>query len=446
MTIALFVPDKSPFSDIATTLRREGVALSALVLTSQLSPKDIPSEINKSILITSEQGIVSLGERTERVRELIGEGSVLILCSQQPTNSDRKLLVECGVSEIITPQSWSIAHLVERILGQLILDGDITPNACGTMRGGTKRLRDLYSHIEKVAALSEPILILGETGTGKELVAREIHNCSGRPDAYLPVNCPEITPELMSSELFGHEKGAFSGADRARMGLIASAGKGTIFLDEIGELDIQSQARLLRVLEDRKVRRVGANSFEVVHARVVLATNRDLQAASVEGKFRRDLLERIRGFTLELPPLRERKADIPILVSHFLDKFNEEYKTKVQIAPGSVDYLFQYDWPGNVRELRAVVRKAAVYADSSQYLNSLILQESIRGRDATPLRNAVPFNPAGDTWRDLIERAQAIYFRALLTQTNGNREAAIKLSGLSKSQFFEKLKEVSKES
>jgi DNA-binding NtrC family response regulator len=446
MTIALFVSDRLPLSEITVMLRGEGVDMSAFVLNSQLSPNDIPSKIKKSVLITNEHGIVSLGERIECVREIIGQEAFLILCSPQPTSSDRKLLIKCGVSEIITPQSWSVGHIVERILGQLILDGDIAPNSCGTMRGGTKSLRDLYSNIEKVAALSEPILILGETGTGKELVAREIHNRSGRQDSYLPVNCPEITPELISSELFGHEKGAFSGADRARVGLIVSAGKGTVFLDEIGELDIQSQARLLRVLEDRKVRRVGANSFEVVQARIVLATNRELQEACDEGRFRRDLFERIRGFTLELPPLRERKADIPILVTYFIDKFNEEYKTNVQIPPGSLDYLFQYDWPGNVRELRAVVRKAAVYADSSRHVNSLILQESIRGRDAKRLRNVVPFDPAADTWRDLLNRAQAIYFRALLTQTNGNREAAIKLSGLSKSQFFEKIKEISKES
>jgi two-component system response regulator HydG len=328
----------------------------------------------------------------------------------------------------------------------MILDGDITPYRWGALRGATRRLRELYSDIARLAPLSEPILILGATGTGKELVARELHNMSGRRDAYIPIHCPEMQHDLVSSELFGHEKGAFTGAERARHGLIASAGSGTVFLDEIGDLDLQSQAKLLRVLEDRKVRRVGANQFEDVRARIILATNRNLQEACAEGKFRRDLYERIRGFTLELPPLSERKADIPILASRFLDEYNEEYRTGDKMPEGSLDCLFHYDWPGNVRELRAVIRRAAAYADSSGYISPLILQESVRRPQSRGEQNAVPFDPAIDTWRDLLNRAQTIYLRALLAHTNGNREAAIKLSGLSKSQFFEKLKGSSKQS
>jgi DNA-binding NtrC family response regulator len=444
MTIGLFATSKLPLSEIAAALRGEGLVVSPFVLSSDLSSKDLPAPPDKGVLLTSEKGVVSVGEQTERVREIIGDRTPLILCVPQPTNPDRELLMECGASTIISPQSWAVGHVNERVLGQLILDGDLLPYERGGMYGATKKMRDLYWHIEKVAALSEPVLILGETGTGKELVARGIHNFSRGHETYIPVNCPELNPELMSSELFGHEKGAFTGADRARAGLIASAGRGTVFLDEIGDLDIQSQAKLLRVLEDRKVRRVGANKFEDVQARIVLATNRDLQKACDEGKFRLDLLERIRGFTLELPPLRDRKGDIPILVKHFVDKFNEEYNTGVKISSGSVDHLFRYDWPGNVRELRAVVRRAAAYADGNHYINSLILQESIRGRETRVAQNSVPFDPKLDTWRDLLNRAQTIYFHALLSQTNGNREAAIKLSGLSKSQFFEKIKDSSR--
>jgi two-component system response regulator HydG len=444
MTIGLFATAKIPLPEIAAALRSEGLVVSSFVLSSDLSCKDLCTPPDKGVLLTSEKGVVTVGEQTERVREIIGDHTPLILCVPQPTNQDRKLLMECGASKIISPRSWAVEHVNERVLGQLILDGEVVPYECGDMYGATKRMRDLYWHIAKVASLSEPILILGETGTGKELVAREIHNRSRSAEIYVPVNCPEINPDLMSSELFGHEKGSFTGADRARAGLISSAGKGTVFLDEIGDLDIQSQAKLLRVLEDRKVRRVGANKFEDVQARIVLATNRDLQQACDEGKFRHDLLERIRGFTLELPPLRDRKGDIPLLVKHFVDKFNEEYNTCVKIPSGSVDHLFHYDWPGNVRELRAVVRRAAVYADGNHYINSLILQESIRGRETKVTHNIVPFDPALDTWRALLNRAQTVYFHALLSQTNGNREAAIKLSGLSKSQFFEKLKDSSK--
>lgn len=444
MTIALFAPDKIPLSAIATTLRRAGSDVSPFVLTPNLGRHDITPKIVKGILITNEGGLIEIGEQTEQARDLLGEGPPLILCAPQPTTADRGVLMECGASDIITPQSWNTEHVSERVLGQLILSGDVTPNGCGTLYGGTTQVRGLYSDIEKLAPLSEPILLLGETGTGKELVARELHTCSGRRDSYIPVNCPELHPDLISSELFGHEKGAFTGASVARVGLLAAAGGGTVFLDEIGDLDLQSQAKLLRVLEDRKVRRVGANYFEEIRSRIVLATNRDLQESCVEGKFRRDLYERIRGFTLVLPPLRERKADIPILAKHFLDEYNEEYKTSCKFSAGSLDDLFEHDWPGNIRELRSVIRKGAAYSDLAGYVSSLVLQESVRKPPVKVTQGAVPFNPAIDTWRDLLGRAQVIYFRSLLILTSGNREAAIKLSGLSKSQFFEKLKDLPK--
>lgn len=444
MSVGLFATAKLPLSDIAAALRREGLKVPFFVLESELSGEALPGPLSKGILVTNEQGVVSVGEQTERVREIIGEDAQLILCAPQPTNPDRKLLMECGASEIISPRSWAVEHICERVLGQLIADGDVPPFACGEMYGATKRMRDLYWHIETVASLSEPILILGETGTGKELVAKEIHNRSRGQEPYLPVNCPELNPELMSSELFGHEKGAFTGADRARVGLIVAAGRGTVFLDEIGDLDLRSQAKLLRVLEEQRVRRVGANKFEDVQARIILATNHDLQKACDEGNFRRDLFERIRGFSLELPPLRARRADIPVLVKHFVQQYNDDYRQEVKIPPASLDQMFHYDWPGNVRELRAVVRKAAAYADRDGHMNSLMLQESIRPRRTQIGQHMIPFNPAVDTWRDLQNRAQTVYFNALLIQTNGNREAAIKLSGLSKSQFFEKIKDVSK--
>lgn len=442
MTIALFAPDKLPLPAIKAALCREGVKVSSFVLTSQLRRRDITQAVTKAVLISNETDVVGIGEQTEQVRCLIGGELPLVLCTPQLIAPDKEILFECGASEIVTPQSWSAEHVSERVLSQLILSEVITPSEYGALRGATRKVRELYSHIERLAPLSESILILGETGTGKELVAKELHKRSGRHGPYVPVNCPEINPDLMSSELFGHEKGSFTGADKARVGLIASAGKGTVFLDEIGDLDLQSQAKLLRVLEDRKVRKVGANRFEEVQARIILATNRNLQEHCADGKFRLDLYERIRGFTLGLPPLRERKADIPILANHFVNEYNKEYETSNQIPSGSLDGLFKYDWPGNIRELRAVIRKAAAYSDSSGHTNSLILQESVRRPQTGSAQNVVPFDPTIDSWRDLQHRAQTIYFRALLAHTNGHREAAVKLSGLSKSQFFEKLKEL----
>ena len=446
MSVALFASSQVPLESIAGVLRRAGLDVLTLSTDGPPGRKAVPDSVEKVVLILQQQGVVDTGEQTATVREAIGAGRRLIVCAPQPTKADREVLLDCGASEIITPQLRAAGHVAERVLAQLILEGDVTPNASGRLRGATKGMRALYAHIRKVAPLSEPILILGETGTGKELVAREIHDLSGHGGVYLPVNCPEISPELLSSELFGHEKGAFTGADRARVGLIAAAGEGTVFLDEIGDLDLQSQAKLLRVLEDHKVRRVGSNHLDEVHARIVLATNRNLQDACAAGKFRHDLFERIRGFILELPPLRERKADLLLLSQHFVEEYNKEYKTNLRLPAGGLDALFRYDWPGNVRELRAVIRKAAAYADSTGNISPLILQESVRGREMTVSTNVVPFDPAVDSWRDLVSRAQATYFRAVLQQTGGNKEEAIKLSGLSRSQFFEKLRGSSKDS
>lgn len=446
MSVALLASNQVPLEGIAGVLRREGLDVLALSTDGRLGRDTLPDPVGKIVLILPQQGVIDTGEQTAAVRDAIGERLRLIVCTSQLAKADREVLLDCGASEVITPQQWATGHVAERVLAQLILEGDVIPQASGRLRGATKAMRALYAHIRTVAPLHEPILILGETGTGKELVAREIHDLSGRAGEYLPVNCPEISPELLSSELFGHEKGAFTGADRARVGLIAAAGKGTVFLDEIGDLDLQSQAKLLRVLEDHKVRRVGSNHLDEVHARIVLATNRNLQDACAEGKFRLDLFERIRGFTLELPPLRERKADLLLLSQHFVEEYNKEYKTGLALPIGGLDALFRYDWPGNVRELRAVIRKAAAYADSAGNISPLILQESVRGREMTVPPNAVPFDPAVDSWRDLVSRAQAMYFRAVLLQTGGNKEEAIKLSGLSRSQFFGKLRKSSKDS
>jgi DNA-binding NtrC family response regulator len=233
---------------------------------------------------------------------------------------------------------------------------------------------------------------------------------------------------------------------------LAEAGRGTVFLDEIGELDLKAQAILLRALEEKKVRRVGANQLEDVQARIVLATNRDLELECEAGRFRQDLFERIRGFTVELEPLRERRADIPLLVERFVSEFNRELERELQVPAGACDCLFEYDWPGNIRELRAAVRNAAAFAGEGRFISVFHLRESTLRRrrqdkarpPASPSdkRCTVSFDPHRDKWRDVAKRAQAVYFRALLEATGGNKEKAIPLSGLSRSQFYEILKEV----
>lgn len=438
MPVTIFAQQQFP-SDavdaVIAALRREGVTASRSSLRRDANAPATPD--GTAALIAAELGTVSIGEHTSVARKLIGAAAKLIVCAPQQTDSDYQLLLVCGASVVVTPRSWAPLPVAERILAELILDGEAQPSAFGALRGGTLKMRQLYAHIERLAPLDEPVLIHGETGAGKELVAGELHRRSGRrAEQLLAINCAELSPELMGSELFGHAPGAFTDARHARKGLLAEAGRGTVFLDEIGDLDLKAQAKLLRTLEERKVRPVGADRWHDFHARVVLATHRDLEEDCEAGRFRRDLYERIRGFTLELPPLRDRRADIPLLALHFVEEYARNYAAPLTVPPGALDCLFQSEWVGNVRALRAAVRKAAAYANSGN-LSVAVLEESTRRRETSPALRTFTVDPAVETWRDFQRRAQAAYFQAALAQAGGNKVAAAKLAGVSRSQFYE---------
>jgi DNA-binding NtrC family response regulator len=278
------------------------------------------------------------------------------------------------------------------------------------------------------------------------LIAKEIHRLSNRPEPFLKLNCAEFSPELLRSEMFGHARGAFTSAHQEKAGLMAEAGKGTLFLDEIGEIDIYAQATLLQVLEDRKFRAVGSNKFQNFSARLVFATHRNLEQMVEQGKFRRDLYMRIYDLKIQAPPLRDRRADIPILVHHFLDIFNREYPERAaMIQPGALDCLFHSEWPGNVRQLLKVVRQAAVWKDQNDNLSVAVLQNEIniinQQKEHITL-NSASFDPISDTYHDATRRMQKTYLIALLEHTKGNKEAAYKMSGLGRSRFYDLLKEL----
>lgn len=403
--------------------------------------------VETCFLISQEPGFLAFGERLGRLRERVDGSVSLIACAPRPTAADRELLHECGAAGVITPEGWRPDQVAERILAELILAGVIHPFSCGSLLGATPGMRDLYGRIERVAAVREPVLILGETGTGKELVAREIHARSERPGDLLAINCAALTPELLESELFGHERGAFSGAVATRKGLLVEAGRGTVFLDEIGELAPSSQAKLLRVLEERKVRPVGANRWQTVEARVILATHRNLEEACREGRFREDLFYRISGLTLHLPPLRERKADLPMLANHFVESYNRAYPGRRFAPPGAWDPLFRYHWPGNVRELAKVIWQAATFAPGSDGpIGALSLQDWTSRQPLQAVsRWQIPFDPLADSWKDVQDRLRKAYFRSVLRECGGNKEEAMKRAGISRSQFYEILKQIEPE-
>ena len=245
-----------------------------------------------------------------------------------------------------------------------IAETEPDPEAEGVIVGSSPAMREVYKAIGRVAAQDVPVLITGESGTGKELVARAIYQHGSRARApFLALNCAAIPEQLLESELFGHEKGAFTGADRRRIGKFEQCSGGTLLLDEIGDMPLPLQSKVLRLLEEQTFERVGGNETIHTDVRLIAATHRDLKTWSEEGKFRSDLYYRLGVFTIHLPPLRERGGDLPLLVSHFLRRLSRELGREVQqIAPEAFDRLCSYSWPGNVRELQSVLKQALLQA------------------------------------------------------------------------------------
>jgi two-component system, NtrC family, response regulator AtoC len=228
-------------------------------------------------------------------------------------------------------------------------------------------MRRIQTLVQRVAATDVTVLITGESGTGKEVVARIVHNLSPRAHRpFVPINCAAIPHQLLESELFGHARGAFTGAHSARAGMFHLAEGGTIFLDEIGEIPLALQPKLLRVLQDGEVRPVGADRSASVNVRVIAATNKDLAQELEAGTFREDLFYRLQVIPIHLPPLRSRRSDIPLLVEHFLAKANRKYGLTAKISSEVCVYLWEYDWPGNVRELENIVERLVVLCENGQ--------------------------------------------------------------------------------
>jgi formate hydrogenlyase transcriptional activator len=289
--------------------------------------------------------------------------------------------------------------------------------------GSSDALRKVLRRVAKVASSDSTVLILGETGTGKELVARAIHKRSVRADrAFIGVNCAAIPPSLIASELFGHEKGAFTGATQRRLGRFETATGGTIFLDEIGDLPGEIQIALLRVLQEREIERVGGNNSIPVDVRVLAATHRDLNALVAEGRFREDLLYRLNVVPIEVPPLRERVADIPLLVEYFIDRFGKRAGKKFKtIDKKSVKAFQSYGWPGNVRELQNVIERAVILSEGETFaLDEGGLRRELR---AIPRRTGSLLSALVKQEKEMIETALA----ASHGQVSGPSGAATKL-------------------
>jgi DNA-binding NtrC family response regulator len=301
--------------------------------------------------------------------------------------------------------------------------------------GESPAMRQLFETVQQVAPSRATVLITGETGTGKELIAKAIHNLSPRKNgAFIAVHAAALPSTLLESEVFGHEKGAFTGAVERRIGRFELADGGTLFLDEVSELEPSIQVKLLRVLEERAFERVGGAKTLQVDVRLVAATNKDLKKLVSEGKFRDDLFYRLSVVTIDLPPLRERRDDIPLLVKAFLDEFGRENSKQVrELTPEALNVLLAYDWPGNVRELRNAIEQMVVLARAER-LTVRDMPAAIRGSADLTKINVVR---AGMT----VEEAERQLIVQALKETNGNRTKAAQKIGISRRTLHRKLKE-----
>lgn len=295
------------------------------------------------------------------------------------------------------------------------------------MIGSSPQMVEIYKIVSRVAATDATILVEGETGTGKELFARMVHHHSPRAQhPFLPVDCASIAPSLLESELFGAVKGAYTGADRDRMGIFEAANHGTVFLDEIGDIELNFQLKLLRFLQEREIRPLGSAKSRPVDVRVIAATNRDLQRLVEQGKFREDLWFRVNVVRVILPPLRERKGDVALLAHYFVKKYNQRYSRQARLTESGLEALNEYTWPGNVRQLQHLMERLVILAPDGRIDQAAV-------RDA--LRATEPREHAVETLAD----AEMDQIRKVLAATGGNKSRAARILGIERKTLYRKL-------
>jgi DNA-binding NtrC family response regulator len=300
--------------------------------------------------------------------------------------------------------------------------------------GATPKMIDIYKKIAKIARIEAPVLVVGDSGSGKELVARALHANSRRASSrFVVINCGALPETLLESELYGHERGSFTGATASRKGLFESASGGTVFLDEISETSLSFQVKLLRVIQEREIRRIGSNEVIHVNVRLIAATNRDLRDMVRTHRFREDLFHRLNVFTIAVPPLKERTEDIPLLASYFLKMFSEKYGKTVRLAADAVEVMKRYSWPGNVRELRNMLERAVTFNDTGV----IGADELDFGEDRPDIADAgaIADPPTGSL--DQMERE---HIMRVLKETGGNKKRAAEILGIERRTLYNKAK------
>lgn len=396
-------------------------------------------------------------ELLDEVKTLQSETSVIVMTAFATVTSAVEVMRTGATDYLTKPFAMDeLAAVLERTATRRNLNSDSrglrerlrSQQTLGTIIGQSPEMDKLYRILSKVAHSSHPVMILGESGTGKELVARSIHgNGPNAQQPFLPVDCGSLVPTLVESELFGYVKGAFTGANRNKDGLLVAAGEGTVFLDEVGELPMDLQVKLLRALQDREVKPVGATQRVSIRARILAATNRDLTSMVEQGRFRKDLYYRLNVVSLKIPPLRERRQDIPLLTAHFLDRIGKEYGKRFELGDEALRVLADYDWPGNVRELENALERACSFASGTTVqLGDLPTQlqdfRMHQRRLTVPLRQtleaaAATAEPGVTSLAEMEKQAILDTIRRL----KGDKLQAARLLGIGKTTLYRKLKE-----
>ncbi len=392
----------------------------------------------------------------DEVKSVRPETSVVVMTAYATVTSAVEVMRTGATDYLTKPFAMDeLAAVLERTAERRQLDSESrrlrermrVQGSLGTIVGQSPEMDRIYRILSKVSQSNHPVMILGESGTGKELVARAIH--SNGPKAmkpFLPVDCGSLVQTLVESELFGYVKGAFTGANRDKEGLLVAAADGTVFLDEIGELPLDLQAKLLRALQEREVRPVGASHRVPMRARILAATNRDLKQMVEQGKFRKDLYYRLNVVSLRLPPLRERREDIPLLTAHFLERVGKENGRQYVLNDETLRIMDEYEWPGNVRELEnALERACSMASDNLVQLGDMptgLVDFHMQKRRLTmPLREQLEAAAADMSNVTSLAEMERNAIVDAIRRLNGDKLQAAKLLGIGKTTLYRKLKE-----
>jgi two-component system nitrogen regulation response regulator GlnG len=442
------------YRDVNLTLLTASTAAEGLDVVARQQPDVVFLDIN----LPDQSGL----ETFSQIRRLDARIPVIFITGHGTTDTAIEAMKLGAYDYLLKPLELpQIRELVERALEisrlmhtpAVLADEEPVPQKSDVLVGRCPAMHEVYKAIGRVASQDVTVLILGENGTGKELVARAIYQHSRRASGpFLAINCAAIPETLLESELFGHEKGAFTGAERKRIGKFEQCSGGTLFLDEVGDMSPLMQTKLLRLLQEQRFERIGGNETIQADVRLLAATNADLEERVAVGRFRSDLYYRLKVFTIKLPPLRERVEDLPILVDHFVKRFSRELDKDVQrTAPETLALLQRYPWPGNVRELQSVLKETLLHA-TGPVLVPDFLPASVREEMVTPPLVGLAL-PGWDHFieeriaagsQDLYAEALALMERNLLTnvlrQTAGNQVQAARILGITRGSLRTKIR------